>query len=90
VLRPLVRERVKHLVLIGEAASKIRKALDGTVEISEASSMQEAVSMCRDIAQSGDVVLLAPACASFDMFQDYGHRGRVFKEAVRGLIRQQD
>jgi UDP-N-acetylmuramoylalanine--D-glutamate ligase len=87
-LRALIRERVKHLVLIGEAAPKIRKALDGAVEMSEAQSMQEAVSMCRGIAQSGDIVLLAPACASFDMFQDYGHRGRVFKEAVRSLIRQ--
>jgi UDP-N-acetylmuramoylalanine--D-glutamate ligase len=86
VLRPLVRERVKHLVLIGEAASKIRKALDGTVDISEAPSMQEAVSMCRAIARPGDIVLLAPACASFDMFQDYGHRGRVFKEAVCSMI----
>jgi UDP-N-acetylmuramoylalanine--D-glutamate ligase len=89
-LRSLVKERVKHLVLIGEAASKIKNALAGTVEMSEAQSMQEAVAACRQIAQSGDVVLLAPACASFDMFQDYGHRGRVFKEAVRNLIKRTD
>jgi UDP-N-acetylmuramoylalanine--D-glutamate ligase len=86
VLRSLVRERVKHLVLLGEAAPKIRKALHGTVEMSNAQTMQEAVGLCHEIAQPGDVVLLAPACASFDMFQDYGHRGRVFKEAVRGMI----
>jgi UDP-N-acetylmuramoylalanine--D-glutamate ligase len=90
VLRPLVGERVKHLVLIGEAAAKIRKALHDTVEMSDAPSMQVAVSLCHSIARPGDVVLLAPACASFDMFQDYGHRGRVFKEAVRGMIRQTD
>jgi UDP-N-acetylmuramoylalanine--D-glutamate ligase len=90
VLRALVRERVKYLVLIGEAAGKIRKALSSTVAISEAISMQEAVSMCSHLAQRGDVVLLAPACASFDMFQDYEHRGRVFKKAVRDLLPSRD
>jgi UDP-N-acetylmuramoylalanine--D-glutamate ligase len=90
VLRALVRERVKHLVLMGEAAGKIRKALSSTVAISEAISMQEAVSMCSHLAQPGDVVLLAPACASFDMFQDYEHRGRVFKKAVRDLLPTRD
>jgi UDP-N-acetylmuramoylalanine--D-glutamate ligase len=83
VLKDLMQERVKHLVLIGEAAGKIRTALAGAVEMSEAQSMDEAVAICRTLARSGDVVLLAPACASFDMFQDYEHRGRVFKEAVR-------
>jgi UDP-N-acetylmuramoylalanine--D-glutamate ligase len=85
VLQSLVRERVKHLVLIGQAAGKIREALSGTVDISEADSMQNAVYMCSQIARSGDIVLLAPACASFDMFRDYEHRGRVFKDAVRSL-----
>jgi UDP-N-acetylmuramoylalanine--D-glutamate ligase len=81
-LRSLVRERVRHLVLIGEATDKIRKALSGTVEMSAAQSMEEAVSICRSLARRGDTVLLAPACASFDMFQDYENRGRAFKEAV--------
>jgi UDP-N-acetylmuramoylalanine--D-glutamate ligase len=81
-LRSLVRERVKHLVLIGEAAGKIKKALSGLTDMREALSMQEAVSLCSRLAQPGDVVLLAPACASFDMFQNYEHRGRAFKEAV--------
>jgi UDP-N-acetylmuramoylalanine--D-glutamate ligase len=85
VLRSLVRERVKHLVLIGEASDKIRKALSGAAPMSQAHSMEEAVAMSRDLAQPGDVVLLAPACASFDMFQNYEHRGRAFKEAVRKL-----
>ncbi len=85
VLRNLVRERVKCLVLIGEAACKIQKALAGAADAMEASSMEEAVSLCGRLARPGDVVLLAPACASFDMFQDYEHRGRVFKEAVRKL-----
>jgi UDP-N-acetylmuramoylalanine--D-glutamate ligase len=86
VLRSLVRERVKHLVLIGEAAEKIKKALSDIVDISEAQTMQEAVAMCSRLARPGDVVLLAPACASFDMFQDYEHRGRVFKDAVRKIL----
>jgi len=84
-LRNLVQQRVKHLVLMGEAADKIRQALSGTVDISEAPSMIEAVSMCRSLARPGDVVLLAPACASFDMFDNYEHRGRVFKDAVRSM-----
>ena len=85
VLRSLVQERVKHIVLIGEAAPKIRKALSGAAETSEASSVEEAVSICRSLAQCGDTVLLAPACASFDWFENYEHRGRVFKAAVRKL-----
>jgi UDP-N-acetylmuramoylalanine--D-glutamate ligase len=85
VLKKLVQEKVKHMVLIGEAAGTIREALSGIVEISDARTMEEAVSMCRSLAQPGDIVLLAPACASFDMFRDYEQRGRVFKEAVRAL-----
>ena len=82
-LRSLVRNKVKHLVLIGEASAKIRTALSGVTEISEADSMQEAVSTCRRLAQPGDTVLLAPACSSFDMFRDYEERGRIYKDAVR-------
>ena len=84
-MRSLVRERVKHLILIGESAEKIGKALSGTTDISRAESMREAVLICRELARAGDVVLLAPACASFDMFENYEHRGRVFKDAVRAL-----
>ena len=87
VLRPLVRERVKQVVLIGEAKGKIREALQGVVETSEAASLHEAVILCSRRASPGDVVLLAPACASFDMFRDYEHRGHVFKQAVLDLKR---
>jgi len=83
LLKHPVRQRVKRLVLIGEAADTIRRALGKDVETSGAGTMQEAVTLCRQYAQPGDIVLLAPACASFDMFRDYEHRGRVFKDAVR-------
>jgi len=84
-LSPLIRERIKHLVLIGAAADKIEAALHGVKPIVRASSMQDAVRQSRDLAESGDTVLLAPACASFDMFDNYEHRGRVFKEEVARL-----
>jgi UDP-N-acetylmuramoylalanine--D-glutamate ligase len=84
-LRALAAQRVKHLIVIGEAAGKIRDALSDVVETSGAASLQEAVLSASRNAAPGDIVLLAPACASFDMFQNYEHRGRVFKDAVRGL-----
>jgi len=85
-LRPLVGERVKQVILIGETEEKMRRALSGAVEICIAASLPEAVELGRAAAKPGDVVLLAPACASFDMFDNYEHRGRVFKEAV-SLVR---
>ncbi|MEJ2111471.1 MAG: UDP-N-acetylmuramoyl-L-alanine--D-glutamate ligase [Acidobacteriota bacterium] len=85
VLKDPLRKRGKYLVLIGEAAGAIRDALGNDVETSEAATIQEAVQLCGQHAEAGDVVLLAPACASFDMFRDYEHRGRVFKDAVRKL-----
>ncbi len=84
-LRTLVAERVKHLIVIGEAAGKIRDALSDIVETTGASSLPEAVIAASRMTAAGDIVLLAPACASFDMFQNYEHRGRVFKDAVREL-----
>ena len=84
-LRPMVAGRVKALVLIGEARDKIAKALAGTAPVHTAESMEEAVQRARALAAPGDVVLLSPACASFDMFRDFEDRGRAFKAAVRDL-----
>lgn len=84
-LRGPVSGRVKALVLIGEAAGKIGSALGDITEAVYAGDLKEAVSICRKMASSGDVVLLSPACASFDMFRDFEDRGRQFKEIVRGL-----
>jgi UDP-N-acetylmuramoylalanine--D-glutamate ligase len=85
-LRPLVEGRVKTLFLIGEAAGKIRAHLEGAADLRDAESLEQAVQRAFEQAVPGEIVLLAPACASFDMFQNYEHRGRVFKEAVQRLI----
>jgi len=82
LMKKPVRRRVKRLVLIGESAGTIRESLGDEVETSNARTMQEAVLICKQNAVPGDIVLLAPACASFDMFTDYEHRGRTFKNAV--------
>lgn len=85
IIKDLVAKKVKGLILIGEARRLLRSYLDGTTEIAEAEDMMEAVTLAKEKASSGDIVLLAPGCASFDMFRDYEERGRVFKEIVNGL-----
>jgi UDP-N-acetylmuramoylalanine--D-glutamate ligase len=75
----------RAVVAIGEARPLVRAALASRVAIVEAESMEDAVDRAFGLAQPGDVVLLAPACSSFDMFADYAARGRAFKEAVRSL-----
>lgn len=84
-LKPLVREKVKLLILLGEAKNIIAEVLSGETETVLVQDMAEAVRLAKSRAVPGDVVLLSPACASFDMFTDYGHRGRVFTEAVREI-----
>ena len=84
-LRELVSERVKRLVLVGEAADAMERAFGGAAPVSRAATMEDAVREAARRSEAGDVVLLSPACASFDMFDDFEHRGRVFKDAVRSL-----
>lgn len=84
-LRALVAERVKEVILIGAASDKIGAALADTKPLTRATTMQDAVEKGFALAKKGDVVLLAPACASYDMFNNFEHRGRVFKEAVLSL-----
>ena len=81
----LFRQKVKLLILIGKAAEKMAKAVGTATETVFAKTLQEAVQLAAKRAASGDVVLLSPACASFDMFKDFEDRGRQFKEAVRKL-----
>jgi UDP-N-acetylmuramoylalanine--D-glutamate ligase len=84
-LAEAVRGRLKKAVLIGEASQKMRKALDKIVECVYASDLSDAVRKSFEAASSGDVVLLSPACASFDMFRNFEHRGEEFKRLVREL-----
>jgi UDP-N-acetylmuramoylalanine--D-glutamate ligase len=85
MLNDLLRERVKSVYTIGAAAEKIQSHIKGTTQIVSSGTIEAAVKQASSIAQPGDVVLLAPACASFDQFQNYEHRGRVFKELVGQL-----
>ena len=81
-LRPLLHERVKRVYTIGAAAEKIEAHIAGAVEVVHAETLPAALAKAHDAAEAGDVVLLAPACSSFDQFENYEQRGRVFKELV--------
>jgi UDP-N-acetylmuramoylalanine--D-glutamate ligase len=81
-LRAEVARSARAVVLLGEAREKIAAALKGVADLRVAKDMSEAVAVARGIAQPGDAVLLAPACSSYDMFQNYEERGRAFREAV--------
>ncbi len=88
-LIPLIREKVKALILIGEASLRLQEAFGRLTRTVMASDMGDAVGIAREMANSGDIVLLSPACASFDMFRDFEDRGRRFKDAVMGLDRDE-
>ncbi|HEY8998547.1 MAG TPA: UDP-N-acetylmuramoyl-L-alanine--D-glutamate ligase [Edaphobacter sp.] len=85
VLSPLLRERVKAVYTIGSAAEKIERELHGVVKMVGAGTIDVAVREANRAAVPGDVVLLAPACASFDQFENYEHRGRTFRQIVNSL-----
>jgi len=85
VLKKIFKKKVKHLVLIGETKNKFRQVLNGSFSYEDAGSMEDAVERAVQKAQSGDVILLSPGCASFDMFGDFAERGNRFKEIVKRL-----
>ncbi|HYG98611.1 MAG TPA: UDP-N-acetylmuramoyl-L-alanine--D-glutamate ligase [Terriglobales bacterium] len=85
VLKPLLKERAKRVYTIGAAAEKIEKHLGGVVDLVRSGTLDNAVKQATTAAQPGDVIVLAPACASFDQFNSYEHRGKVFKELVKAL-----
>lgn len=85
-LKEIVREKAKGVVLIGEAAATIGSALDGAAHIIFAEGMKEAVIQAFKVASKGDLIILSPACSSFDMYKNYMERGLAFQEAVRTLI----
>jgi UDP-N-acetylmuramoylalanine--D-glutamate ligase len=85
-LTPVIRDRARHVLLIGRDAPLIRMAIEGSgVPIESCASLAAAVERAARVAKMGDAVLLSPACASFDMFRDYKHRGEAFAAAVKGL-----
>ena len=85
-LLPLVREKVKAIVCLGTDNEKIKKTFGNVIEfIIETAGAEEAVKVAEKLSETGDVVLLSPACASFDLFDNYEDRGRQFKNAVRNL-----
>jgi len=88
LLRAPLQEKAILALLIGVAADKIENQIAGSVAIERAETIERAVETAAHATRPGDVVLLAPACASFDQFQNYEHRGRVFKELVHQLERQ--
>ena len=85
VLQTPLREKAILALLIGAAAQKIESQIAGSVAIERAGTLHRAVEVASRAAQPGDIVLLAPACASFDQFENYEHRGRVFKQLVHEL-----
>ena len=87
-LRELLRERARLAILIGAAADKIAKDLGDAVPFERVGTLDRAVHLAMQTAQPGDTVLLAPACSSFDQFENYEHRGRTFKELVTSLENQ--
>jgi len=84
-LAPLVRERVRAIYTIGAAAAKIESDLRGVVVIESCETLANAVNAAAAAAKAGDVVVLAPACSSFDQFENYEQRGRFFKQLVTKL-----
>jgi len=92
VLNDLLRQRVKRVYTIGAAAAKIESQIISAKsrgpEIDHAETLETAIKHAAEVAKPGDIVLLAPACASFDQFRNYEHRGKVFKEAVNALAKE--
>jgi UDP-N-acetylmuramoylalanine--D-glutamate ligase len=85
LLNDLLRQRVKRAYTIGTAAAKIESQIKGAAEIVHTETLENAVKRAAESAQPGDIVLLAPACASFDQFRSYEHRGKVFKDVVKAM-----
>jgi UDP-N-acetylmuramoylalanine--D-glutamate ligase len=83
LLNDLIRRRVKALVLVGETRERLARVWEGLAPAYLAADMDEAVARAASLADPGEVVLLSPACASFDMFRDYAHRGETFQKAVK-------
>ncbi|MBR9921307.1 MAG: UDP-N-acetylmuramoyl-L-alanine--D-glutamate ligase [Bacteroidetes bacterium] len=89
-IQPLVKEKVKALICLGADNLKLRRNFDFLPEIKETKNAEEAVRMAAKSAKAGDIVLLSPACASFDLFKNYEDRGNQFKQAVNNLKKERE
>ncbi len=87
LLIPAIKSHTKEAILIGESAPKIRKVLNGIIPLHYARSLEEATILANKLSNPGEIALLSPACASFDMFENFEHRGKVFKETVLSLVK---
>jgi UDP-N-acetylmuramoylalanine--D-glutamate ligase len=85
VMADMLGKRVKAVYTVGSAAEKIERQLRGVVKMVSAQTIEKAVNEAAKAAAPGDVVLLSPACSSFDQFENYEHRGRVFRQTVMEL-----
>ena len=85
LLKRYIKKKVKSIIILGEAKDKIKEAVNGECEVDLVENLQEAVKKSFQKAVAGDIVLLSPACASFDMFRDFEDRGNQFKEIVRRI-----
>jgi UDP-N-acetylmuramoylalanine--D-glutamate ligase len=86
-LKDLIKEKVKAILLVGEAAPKIKRDLKGAADFYDCRTIEKAVSVASKLASRGDIVLLSPACASWDQFKDFEERGDVFKRAVLSCLK---
>jgi UDP-N-acetylmuramoylalanine--D-glutamate ligase len=86
LLEPMVRRKARRIYLIGESAADFERALGGSVPFERSGTMDRAVHAAAANARPGEVVVLSPACASFDQFRNFGHRGQVFQELVRETV----
>jgi UDP-N-acetylmuramoylalanine--D-glutamate ligase len=84
-MRELVAEKTRYVITIGAAADRISSALEGSATIVPMGDMERAVRWASEYAKAGDTVLLSPACASFDQYKNFEHRGQHFEELVRRL-----
>ncbi|MCK4534188.1 MAG: hypothetical protein KAT81_01580, partial [Syntrophobacterales bacterium] len=90
ILEELIREKVKMLIVFGEAGREINSFIGGIARTEIAGNLKDAVNMARDNSTSGDIVLLSPGCSSFDEFKNYEERGIVFKDMVEQIGREKD